>query len=81
MGSIIKTITFYDRPFWREKGKVLIRLFATASFCEEISIMKLSLATDFVAYKLTYLVWYFKISPRCPFSNNSVISNPLKDYW
>lgn len=21
MGSIIKTITFYERPFWREKGK------------------------------------------------------------
>ena len=21
MGSIIKTVTFYKRPFWREKGK------------------------------------------------------------
>ena len=29
MGSIIKTITFYERPFWREKGKTpfLIDLF------------------------------------------------------
>ena len=35
MGSIIKTVTFYERPFWREKGMLLISLFDMSIFLKK----------------------------------------------